>query len=48
MFRGSEIDNRCPLFDEEQLLDLENDDGVEGEDAQDLELKGLDVAIYEK
>ena len=32
------------VFDEGQLLDLENDD-VEEEDAEDVELEGIDVAI---
>ena len=32
------------FFDEGQLLDLENDDVVEEEDAEDVELEGIDVA----
>ena len=33
------------FFDEGQLLDLENDDVGEEEDAEDVELEGIDVAI---
>ena len=36
------------LFDERQLLDLENDDVTEKEDAEDVELEGIDVATWEK
>ena len=32
------------FFDEGQLLDLENDDVGEEEDAEDVELEGSDVA----
>ena len=34
--------------DEGQLLDLENDDSGEEEDAEDVELEGIDVATWEK
>ena len=36
------------FFDEGQLLDLENDDVGEEEDAEDLELDRIDVATWEK
>ena len=36
------------LFDEGQLRDLENDDVGEEEDAEDVELEGIDVATWEK
>ena len=36
------------LFDEGQLLDFENDNVGKEEDAEDLELKGIDVATSEK
>ena len=36
------------FFDEEQLLDLENDNVGEEEDAEDVELEGIDVATWEK
>ena len=36
------------FFDEGQLLDLENDDVGEEEDAEDVELAGSDVAIWGK
>ena len=36
------------FFDEGQLLDLENDDVGEEEDAEDVELGGIDVATWEK
>ena len=36
------------VFDEGQLLDLENDDVGEEEDAEDVELEGIDVATWEK
>ena len=36
------------FFDVGQLLDLENDDVGEEEDAEDVELEGIDVAIQEK
>ena len=32
------------FFDEGQLLDLKNDNIGEGEDGEDLELEGIDVA----
>ena len=35
-------------FDERQFLDLENDDVGEEEDAEDVELQGIDVATWEK
>ena len=35
-------------FDERQLLDLENDDVGEEEDAEDVELHGIDVPTWEK
>ena len=38
----SEMD--AHLFDEEQLLDLENDNVGEEEDTEDVELQGIDVA----
>ena len=34
--------------DEGQLLDLENDDDGEEEDAEDVELEGIDVATWVK
>ena len=42
----SGIDAHC--FDEGQLLDLENDDVAKEEDAEDVELQGIDVATWEK
>ena len=36
------------FFDEGQLLDLENDDVGEEEDAEDVALEGIDVATWEK
>ena len=36
------------FFDEGQLLDLENDDTEEEEDADDVELEGIDLATWEK
>ena len=36
------------FFNEAQLLDLENDEGEEEEDAEDVELEGIDVATREK
>ena len=36
------------FFDEEQLLDLENDDTGEEEDAEDVDLEVIDVATWEK
>ena len=36
------------FFDVGQLLDLENDDVGEEEDAEDVELEGIDVATWEK
>ena len=36
------------LFDEGQLLDLENDEVEEQEDAKDVELEGIEVAKWEK
>ena len=36
------------LFDEGQLLDLENDHGEEEEYVEDMELKGTDVPTWEK
>ena len=36
------------LFDEGQLQDLENDDVGEEEDAEDVELEGIDMATLEK
>ena len=36
------------FFDEGQLLDLENDDVGEEEDAEDVKLVGIDVATSEK
>ena len=36
------------FFDEGQLLDLENDDVAKEEDAEDVELQGIDVATWEK
>ena len=36
------------FFEEGQLVDLENDDVVEEEDAEDVELEGIDVATWEK
>ena len=35
------------FFDEEQLLDVENDDVREAEDAQDVEFQGIDVVTCE-
>ena len=36
------------FFDAGQLLDLENDNAGEEEDAEDIELEGIDVATWEK
>ena len=36
------------FFDEGQLLDLKIDDLGEEEDAEDLELEGIDVATWEQ
>ena len=36
------------FFDEGQLLDLKNDDVEEKEDAEDVELEGIDMSIWEK
>ena len=36
------------FFDKGQLLDLENDDVGEEEDAEDVELEGIDVATWER
>ena len=36
------------FYNEGQLLDLENDDVGEREDAEDVDLVGIDVAIWEK
>ena len=36
------------FFDKEQLLDLENNDVREEEDAEYVELEGIDVVIWEK
>ena len=36
------------FFDEGQLLDLANDNVVEEENAEDIELQGIDVATWEK
>ena len=36
------------FFDEEQLLDLENDNVGEKEDAEHVELQGIDVITWEK
>ena len=36
------------FFDEGELLDLENNDVGEEEDAEDVELDGIDVATWEK
>ena len=36
------------FFDKEQLLDLENDDVGEEEDAEDVELQGMVTATWEK
>ena len=36
------------LFHEGQLLDLENDDVGEEENAEEVELEGIDVATWEK
>ena len=33
------------FFDTGQLLDLENDDVRKGEDAEDVELEGIDIAM---
>ena len=35
------------FFDEGQLLDLENDDTGEEEDAEDVKWEGIDVATWE-
>ena len=35
------------FFDKGQLLDLENDDAEEEEDAEDVELEEIDVATWE-
>ena len=42
----SEID--AHLFDEGQLLDLENDNVGEEEDTEDVELQGIDVTTWKK
>ena len=42
----SEMDGN--FFNEGQLLDLENDDVGKEEDAEDVELEGIDVATWEK
>ena len=42
----SGMDAHC--FDEGQLLDLEKDDVGEEEDAEDVELEGIDVATWER
>ena len=34
-------------FNEEQLLDIENDDVTEKEDVEDVELEEIDVATWE-
>ena len=36
------------FFDEGELLDLENDDAGEEQDAEDVELEGIDMARWEK
>ena len=36
------------FFDEGQLLDIENDNVGEDEDVENMELEGIDVAIWEK
>ena len=36
------------VFDAGQLLDLENNDVAEEEDAEDVELEGIDVAKWKK
>ena len=36
------------VFDEGQLMDLENDNAGEEEDVEDVELEGIDVATWEK
>ena len=36
------------FFDDGQLLDLEKDDIGEAKDVEDVELKGIDVATWEK
>ena len=36
------------FFDEGQLLDLENDNVGGEEDAEDVELQGIDMATWEK
>ena len=36
------------FFDERQLLNLENDDVGEEEDAEDVEIEGIDVATWKK
>ena len=36
------------FFDQGQLLDLEHDNIGEEEDAEDVELEGIDVATWEK
>ena len=40
----SGMDASC--FNEGRLLDLENDDAGEEEDAEDVELEGIDVATW--
>ena len=40
------MDAHC--FDEGQLLGLENDDAGEEEDAEDVELEGIDLATWEE
>ena len=41
---GMDVD----FFNEGQLLDLENEDVGEEEDAEDVQLAGIDVATWEK
>ena len=36
------------FFDEGQLLDLKSDNVGEEEDAEDVEVEGIDVATWEK
>ena len=36
------------FFDEGQLMDLENDEVGEEEDAEDVELEGIDMGTWEK
>ena len=36
------------FFDKGQLLDLEHDDGGEEENAEDVELEGIDVGTWKK